>query len=102
MLYVERWLKAEVLQTDGSLRKNESKGTPQGGVISPWANIFMDIVFDKWMSTHYPDVPFERYADDVVIHCNNFKEALRLLEQIKARLKRCKLEAHREKTKIVY
>ena len=54
------------------------------------------------MANHYPEVPYERYVDDVVIHCNNFKEALRLLEQIKARFKRCKLEAHREKTKLVY
>lgn len=103
LLYVERWLKADVLQTDGTLRKNESKGTPQGGVISPvLANIFMDIVFDKWMEKDYPATPFERYADDVVIHCQDFKAAMRLLEQVKARLKRCKLEAHREKTKIVY
>ena len=48
LLYVERWLKVDVLQTDGTLRKNESKGTPQGGVISPLlANIFMDIVFEN-------------------------------------------------------
>jgi RNA-directed DNA polymerase len=103
LLYVERWLKADVVLPDGSIRKNTSKGTPQGGVISPvLANIFLDIVFDKWMARHYPDIAFERYADDVVIHCSNFKEALRLLEAVKARLKQCKLEAHRDKTRIVY
>jgi len=32
----------------------------------------------------------------------HFKEALRLLEVLKCRLKTCKLEAHKEKTKIVY
>jgi group II intron reverse transcriptase/maturase len=103
LMYVERFLKADVQLPDGSIRKNTTKGTPQGGVISPLlANIFMDIVFDKWMERNYPENPFERYADDVVIHCSNFKEALRLLENLKARLHECKLEAHKEKTKIVY
>lgn len=103
LLYVERFLKADVQLPDGSIRKNTRKGTPQGGVISPLlANIYMDIVLDKWMERNYPDTPFERYADDVVIHCRNFKESLRLLESLKQRLKQCKLEAHREKTKIVY
>ena len=103
LLYVERFLKADVQLPDGSIQKNTEKGTPQGGVISPLlANIFMDIVFDKWMDKHYPENPFERYADDVVIHCQNFKEALRLLEALKQRLGQCKLEAHKEKTKIVY
>ena len=103
LLYVERFLKADVQLPDGSIQKNTDKGTPQGGVISPLlANIFMDIVFDKWMDKYYPENPFERYADDVVIHCQNFKEALRLLESLKRRLRQCKLEAHKEKTKIVY
>ena len=60
---------------------------------------WMDIVFDKWMDKYYPNNPFECYADDVVIHCKDFKEALRLLEHLKRRLKQTKLEAHREKTK---
>jgi len=103
LMYVERFLKVDIQLPDGSIQKNTEKGTPQGGVISPLlANIFMDVVFDKWMDKHYPDNPFERYADDVVIHCDNFKEALRLLEALKLRLQQCKLEAHRDKTKIVY
>lgn len=103
LLYVERWLKADVVLPNGSIQRSKGKGTPQGGVISPLlANIFLDIVFDKWMHKHYPDVAFERYADDIVIHCKDFKSALRLLEAVKTRLSRCKLEAHRDKTRIVY
>lgn len=103
LMYVERFLKVDIQLPDDSIQKNTTKGTPQGGVISPLlANIFMDIVFDKWMDRNYPNNPFERYADDVVIHCKHFKEALRLLEALKLRLKACKLEAHKEKTKIVY
>ena len=103
LMYVERWLNAPIQQTDGTLKHPNGKGTPQGGVISPvLANIFLDIVFDKWMEKHYEGVQFERYADDIVIHCYNIKHALRLLEAIKERFKKCKLEVNQEKTKIVY
>ncbi len=34
LLYVERWLKADVLMPDGTL-ESRNKGTPQGGVITP-------------------------------------------------------------------
>lgn len=103
LMYVERWLNAPVELADGTQIQSEGKGTPQGGVISPvLANIFMDIVFDKWIKSTSPNTPFERYADDIVIHCKNIKEALRLLEKIKERLSDCKLELNREKSKIVY
>ena len=103
LLYCKRWLNSPVQLPDGTLKHPEGKGTPQGGVISPvLANIFMDIVFDKWIEKNYADIEFERYADDIVVHCRHIKEALRLLEAIKRRLKDCKLELNREKSKIVY
>jgi len=103
LLYCERWLNSPVQLPDGTLKHPEGKGTPQGGVISPvLANIFMDIVFDKWIEKNYSDIEFERYADDIVVHCLHIKQALRLLEAIKKRLKDCKLELNREKSKIVY
>ena len=103
LMYVKRWLNAPVQLADGTQIQPNGKGTPQGGVISPvLANIFMDIVFDKWIAKESPTTPFERYADDIVIHCKNIKEALRLLEKIKQRLRDCKLELNQEKSKIVY
>jgi RNA-directed DNA polymerase len=103
LLYCKRWLEAPVQFPDGTVRQTQGKGTPQGGVISPMlANIFLDVVFDKWMEKQYPEIVFERYADDIVVHCHHFKEALRLLEAIKERFKGCKLEINRSKTKIVY
>lgn len=103
LLYVNRWLEAPVQLPDGTLKHPNGKGTPQGGVISPiLANIFLDIVFDKWLEKNYEGIAFERYADDVVIHCKSIKEALRLLEAITKRLKDCKLELNKEKSKIVY
>jgi RNA-directed DNA polymerase len=103
LMYCERWLQAPVQLPDGTIKHPEGKGTPQGGVISPiLANIFLDIVFDKWIEKNYPEVKFERYADDIVVHCQNIKQALRLMEAIKKRLKDCKLELSQEKSKIVY
>ena len=66
---LERWLKSGVVQQDGNYI-DRLTGTPQGGVISPLlANIFMHVCFDKWMEKNHPEKPFERYADDVVVHC---------------------------------
>ena len=101
-LYVKRWLKAPMRCKDGELRKRD-RGTPQGGVISPLlANIFLHVVFDKWIEHNYPEVKFERYADDIIVHCRNFKEALRLLEAIKLRFRKCKLRIKDGKSNIVY
>ncbi len=103
LLYCERWLKAPIQLPDGTIKHTEGKGTPQGGVISPvLANIFLDIVFDKWIRKNNPEIEFERYADDIVVHCQHIKQALRLMESIKQRFKDCKLELNREKSKIVY
>ena len=64
LLYVERWLTAPV-QLPGGILQERKEGTPQGGVISPLlANLFLHYVFDRWLRTHYPLFPFERYADD--------------------------------------
>lgn len=101
-MYIERWLKASAMLEDGTIIQR-TRGSPQGGVISPLiANIFMHHVFDEWMKENHSENPFERYADDIVVHCLSESEAERLLEQIKSRMEKCKLELHPEKTKIVY
>jgi len=102
ILYIERWLKAPFQQPNGRVEER-SKGTPQGGVISPvLANLFMHYAFDKWMERTHPDKPFARYADDGVVHCRTLEEASLLLESLKERMEECKLELHPEKTRIVY
>ena len=50
----------------------------------------------------YPDIQFERYADDVIVHAKSKAQAEQLLEAIRRRLAECGLELHPEKTKIVY
>lgn len=101
--YAKRWLKAPIQLKDGSLIQNTEKGTPQGGVISPiLANIFLHFTFDKWMEIHLPDCPFERYADDIIIHTRNESEAEMVLKRVKERMQKCKLELHPQKTRIVF
>jgi RNA-directed DNA polymerase len=103
LLYVKRWLKAPVQLKDGTQLQNLEKGTPQGGVISPLlANIFLHFVFDKWMEEKFSNNPFERYADDIIIHAKNEPEARHLLKSLRERFEQCKLELHPEKTKLVY
>ncbi len=82
---------------------SREKGTPQGGVISPLlSNIFLHFAFDKWMEIHYPYIKFERYCDDIVVHCASQKQAEFLKSKISQRLQQCKLELSLEKTQIVY
>lgn len=101
-LYVERWLKAPLQRKDGELVKRD-RGASQGGAASPLlANIYMHHAFDDWMKRQFPEVVFERYVDDILVHCKSKKEAERILDMIKIRLKECGLEIHPEKTKIVY
>lgn len=72
------------------------------GVISPLlANIFLHVVFDKWMEKNHPEKPFERYADDIIVHCKTEKQALFVKAVIQKRMKDCKLQLHPDKTKIV-
>jgi RNA-directed DNA polymerase len=101
-LYIERWLKAPAKDFEGTVIRR-SMGTPQGGVISPLlANLFLHYAFDQWITRNHPGNPFARYADDLVVHCRSYEEAIKLLEEIKVRLDECKLTVHPEKTKIIF
>jgi len=102
LLYLKRWLEAPAQLEDGTLVPR-TKGTPQGGVVSPLvANIFLHLGFDDWMRRVHPGVPFERYADDIVAHCGTETQAQQVLESIRHRLAQCRLEVHPGKTCIVY
>ena len=85
------------------MKAERTRGTPQGGVISPiLANLFLHYTFDLWMTRTHPDLPWCRYADDGLVHCRNEQEALALKAELQARLAECRLEMHPTKTKIVY
>ena len=62
----------------------------------------MHYAFDRWMDREFPGCPFERYADDIVAHCDTEEQARALRAAIAGRLGAIGLELHPEKTKIVY
>ncbi|MDY0188826.1 MAG: group II intron reverse transcriptase/maturase [Syntrophus sp. (in: bacteria)] len=102
LLYVERWLKVPLQQSDGTLIQRDM-GTPQGGVISPiLANLFMHYAFDAWVRRKMPHIPFCRYADDGLLHCKSRRQAEWVMARIAQRFKECGLEIHPEKSRIVY
>lgn len=101
-LYIKRWLKAPVQHLDGRVADNQ-QGTPQGGVISPLlANLYLHFAFDAWMERTFPDAVFERYADDIVIHCHTLQRTEEVRNALENRMKECGLTLHPEKTKVVY
>jgi RNA-directed DNA polymerase len=66
------------------------------------ANLFLHYAFDRWMAREFPGCPFERYADDAVIHCTTEAQARRVLGALGERLAQVGLELHPDKTRIVY
>jgi RNA-directed DNA polymerase len=102
LLYVKRWLEAPLQGADGTTVPRD-RGTPQGSAISPLlANLFLHYAFDNWMARHFPAQPFERYADDAIIHCTSEAEAHEVLAALTERFAQVGLELHPDKTRIVY
>jgi retron-type reverse transcriptase len=66
------------------------------------ANLFLHWAFDAWMDREFPDCPFERYADDGLVHCKSQARARRVLAALEQRMKEVGLELHPDKTRIVY
>jgi len=103
-----------------------TKGTPQGGIISPLlANIALN-EYDQWVNSQWDEmntkvkysnygnkaralkdsnlkeVHIVRYADDAKLFCRNHTDAVKIFEATKQWLKeRLKLEISPEKSKIV-
>ena len=102
LLYVERWLQAPLQREDGTLVQRD-RGTPQGSAISPLlANLFLHYAFDLWIARVFPDVPFERYADDAVAHCATKAQAEMVRAAVAERMAEVDLELNLDKTRIVY
>jgi RNA-directed DNA polymerase len=102
LLYVERWLKAPLQLENGTLKPRD-RGSPQGSAISPvLANLFLHYALDMWLVREFPAVPFERYADDAILHCKTQQQAQVVLDAIVERLAQVGLELNLDKTRIVY
>jgi len=102
LLYIERWLAAPLAHPNGAVVQR-SKGTPQGSAVSPvLANLFMHYAFDSWMVREFPGCPFERYADDVIVHCATHRQAEHVHSGVAGRMQEVGLRLHPDKTRIVY
>ncbi|SDH03270.1 group II intron reverse transcriptase/maturase [Sinosporangium album] len=102
LLYVRRWLGAPLQQPDGAWKRRD-RGTPQGSAVSPvLANLFLHYAFDMWMSREFPGIRFERYVDDVVVHCVSEAQAIAMVKAISGRMEEVGLRLHPDKTRIVY
>jgi len=102
---IQKWLKAGVSE-EGEWSETKV-GTPQGAVISPLlANIYLHYVLDRWVNewrrnNAKGDVIIVRYADDFVLGFQDRKEAERLLEELRERMREYGLELHGEKTRLI-
>jgi RNA-directed DNA polymerase len=78
-------------------KEARTKGTPQGGPLSPLlANIYLDPL-DKELEKR--EVAFVRYADDIAIYASSQRSAERILESVIGWLgKELKLEVNRTKS----
>ena len=102
---IGKWLKAGVLE-DGSIQTS-TKGTPQGGVISPLlANIYLHEVFDTWFEDEVrPRIRGSayvvRYADDIMIAFESKDDARKVMRVLAKRFDRFGLRLHPDKTRLV-
>ncbi|MGO4214346.1 group II intron maturase-specific domain-containing protein, partial [Terriglobus sp. YAF25] len=76
---------------------------PRQPHVSPvLANLYLHYAFDMWLAREFPQVTFERYCDDAVIHCRSEHQARRVRDALAARLAQVGLELHPDKTRVVY
>jgi hypothetical protein len=102
VLYVRRWLTAPIRHPDGTELVPDA-GTPQGSAISPvLANLFMTYAFDAWLDREFPTVRFERYCDDIAVHCSTERQARAVWAAVGERMVAVGLRLHPDKTRLVY
>jgi RNA-directed DNA polymerase len=66
------------------------------------ANLFLHYALDMWLVRKFPAAPFERYADDAILHCKTQQQAQVVLDAIAERMAQVGLELNLDKTRIVY
>ncbi|MCG5513273.1 group II intron reverse transcriptase/maturase [Ectothiorhodospira shaposhnikovii] len=100
---ITSWLKAGILERDGSVLHPHT-GTPQGGVISPiLANIYLHYVLDVWFEKRIKrscagQAYIIRFADDFVCAFQYRADAQRFYRALPRRLEAFGLQAASEKT----
>jgi RNA-directed DNA polymerase len=102
---IGKWLNAGVLEEKELT--HPTRGTPQGGVISPLlANIYLHEVLDVWFEHEIKPrmkgkAELIRYADDFVICFTQEKDARRVMDVLPKRFGKYGLTLHPGKTRLV-
>ena len=60
---------------DGRRQARETGTGPVGVVSSQIVNLDLRYTFDMWMTTDFPDMPFQLCADDAVYNCRSKAQA---------------------------
>jgi len=103
---IRKWLKAGILEPDGTVNYPE-KGSPQGGIVSPiLANIYLHHALDMWfeqtVKAHCRGMAYLcRYADDFVCVFELETDAKRFYRVLGERLGQYGLEVAPEKTNLL-
>jgi len=103
---IGKWLKAGILDTDGTVHRPET-GTPQGGNVSAvLANVYLHYVLDLWFTrVVQPSCKggsfLIRYADDWVCGFEDQTDAENFYAKLGERLKKFGLELAAEKTRVL-
>ena len=103
---IQKWLKAGILEEDGS-ELNPTTGTPQGGIISPvLANIYLHYALDLWVERVVAkrckgQVVYQRYADDYVVGFEYGYEAEAFFTELPERLAKFNLELAMDKSGVL-
>jgi len=103
---IRKWLKAGILEPDGTVHHPE-EGSPQGGSVSPiLANIYLHYALDVWFEQTVRArcrgaVYLCRYADDFVCAFQLEADAERFYKALGRRLAKFGLEVAAEKTNLI-
>jgi RNA-directed DNA polymerase len=103
---IRKWLKAGVLDTDGTVVLPEM-GSPQGGIISPvLSNLYLHYALDLWFEKVAKprclgDAYLCRYADDYVCLFRYKEDAERFFQSLGPRMGKFGLELASDKTRIL-
>ena len=99
LILIKRFLEGKVMKKNGTAEKCVC-GTPQGGLMSPvLANIYLDMVLDKWFLKNYKSGIIIRYADDAIFLFGEKHRAEQFLRDFKNRVECHGLIVNEEKSR---
>jgi group II intron reverse transcriptase/maturase len=103
---IRKWLKAKILQEDGTITEPE-EGSPQGSSISPiLANVYLHYVLDLWFEKVVKPrcegkAYLCRFADDFICAFRYKEDAQKFYGALPDRLSKFGLEVAKDKTNII-